>query len=111
MQYLLENRDWTPEKRSPYMKTLNRKQASTIFRARTRMLDIKHNYRGKYDNTTCRMCGNEEETQDHILEKCNTIHTNEITKVTKNEIFQEDPLKLVETYKKIEHIMMELNQP
>ena len=36
---------------------LNRYQVSTIFKARTRMLDVKNNFRGKYNDNICRGCG------------------------------------------------------
>ena len=50
-----------------YMEKLNRYQVSTIFKAITRMLDIKHNFRGKYSDNICRGCGTTEETQEHVL--------------------------------------------
>ena len=40
--------------RSPYLNKLNRRECSIIFKARTRMLDIKENFRGKYTNNLCR---------------------------------------------------------
>ena len=67
--------NWIPGKRPEYMNKMTRTQASTIFKARTRMLDIKQNYKNKYPNPICRMCNIEPETQTHILEKCvDTTH-------------------------------------
>ena len=45
---------WTPEKPAEYMKALTRKQASTIFKTRTRMLKVKGNYKNGYPDLTCR---------------------------------------------------------
>ena len=41
-----------------YMKTINRHTTSTIIIARTRMIETKANYKGKYQNLNCRFCGN-----------------------------------------------------
>ena len=40
-QYLLNNTTWKPGSRKTYMNKLTRMEASTIFKARTRMLDVK----------------------------------------------------------------------
>ena len=34
---------------------------------RTRVLDVKNNFRNKYSNTKCRGSGQDEETQEHVL--------------------------------------------
>ena len=60
---------WTPRIRPHYMDKLTRVETSTIFKARTRMLDVKNNYRNKYPDLICRGCGNEEETQQHTSYK------------------------------------------
>ena len=60
--------EWNPGQGSKYMNELTRKQASTIYKARTRMLKIKGNYKNGHPNLVCRMCKNDEETQSHILE-------------------------------------------
>ena len=53
--YLLEgNQEWNPGQPKPYMLQLGRKGASTIFKARTRMLQVKNNYKNAHKNLTCR---------------------------------------------------------
>ena len=39
---------------------------------RSRVTDVKINYRGKYENLECDLCNEEEESQEHIL-KCKEI--------------------------------------
>ena len=39
---------WTPEKPTEYMLKLTRKEASTIFKTRTRMIKVKRNYKNGY---------------------------------------------------------------
>ena len=51
------------------------------------MLQVKQNYKNKYKDLVCRGCGQEEETQDHILQECIQIHEDEHTKTTINELF------------------------
>ena len=76
------------------MEKLNIYQISTILKARTRMLDVKNNFRGKYNDHICRGCGTTEETQEHVLSKCTGIHNNQESKVQLQEIFDENTEKL-----------------
>ena len=75
------------------MEKLNRYQVSTIFKARTRMLDVKNNFRGKYNDNICRGCGITEETQEHVNE-CTGIHNNQKSKVQLQEILDENTEQL-----------------
>ena len=111
VQYLREgaNTTWTPRARPIYMNKLTRLEVSTIFKSRTRMLDIKNNYRGKYTDLVCRGCGKKEETQQHILEECEGIHENNNTKTTMDDIFTEDIEKLKNTVKKINKIILQIS--
>ena len=60
---------------SKYMKQLGRRDVNTIFKTRTRMLEVKENYKNKFPDQKCRMCNEADETQEHILQKCPNIHT------------------------------------
>ena len=53
-----------------YIDNLNRKECSNIFNTRARMIKIKGNYKNKYTDLSCRWCGEDEETQPHILKYC-----------------------------------------
>ncbi len=67
VKFLMEGITRRDDKRPKYMNKLNRHQVSTIFKARTRMIDVKNNFRGKYPDIKCRGCNNENETQTHVL--------------------------------------------
>ena len=58
-------------------------------------------------NLTCRFCTNEpEETQKHLLEECKTIHQDDTTIITHEEIFAEfDKEKTKTTANKITRII------
>ena len=57
---------------SSYLKKLDPNIARVIFKARTRIFDIKVNYEGKYKfNLDCPFCKYYDETFDHIF-KCNS---------------------------------------
>ena len=86
VKFYIENRT-NNEKRPTYLDILTRSEVSTIFRARTRMLNVKTNYKNKYKDTTCRGCGQQEETQDHVLNECNKIHKDNSTKTPLDELF------------------------
>ena len=89
MNFLLDNKNiWAIGNRPQYMNRLTRNQTSIIFKARTRMLNVKSNYKNGNDSLNCRLCGKSEETQNHILEECNMIDMEE--KITKEMIFSEE---------------------
>ena len=51
----------------PYLAELNLAQARTKFKLRSRMIEVKNNYKGKHANLECEACERSLETQDHIL--------------------------------------------
>ena len=54
MSYLLTGkRNWTPGRRPQYMNEMARLEVSTIVKAKTRMLDIKQNFKNKYPTPFC----------------------------------------------------------
>ena len=61
--------------------------AITIFRIRSRMTDVKVNFKGKYENLACKICKQENESQHHIL-KCEKISTEKNLEYHK--IFEKD---------------------
>ena len=83
------------------MDHLSRREVSAIFAARTRMLDVKANFKNKYSDTKCRWCKTEEETQQHIMEECEEINRSEIGKITTKEIFTEEIENIRRTARKI----------
>ena len=106
IQHLLQtNRQWNVEKTEPYLNQLTRNESSILFQARTRMLKIKNNYRQAYNNLICRLCKNEDETQIHILEKCQYIHTTQKLVTTQQEYFSENTNNLKKVASKLKTIM------
>ena len=55
-------------------------EAKFIFMLRTRMLDIKSNYQGKYSNLNCPICDSQQDTQQHLLQCQKLKDENEIIK-------------------------------
>ena len=54
MSYLLTGkRNRTPGRRPQYMNEMKRLEVSTIVKAKTRMLDIKQNFKNKYPTPFC----------------------------------------------------------
>ena len=37
------------------------------------MIDVKANYPDRYENNTCRFCGDDNETQEHIFKECKEL--------------------------------------
>lgn len=105
-QHLTKGENNYSFQRKKYMNKLNRIQLSTIFKARTRMLDVKANFKSAHRDLKCRLCGNAEETQRHVLQECCKIHKDSTTKVINSEIFEDENMsKLRDTAKAIQEIM------
>ena len=57
IEYFREGKsEWTPGSRTKYMNELTRKQASLVFKTRTRMIKAKANYKNGHSNLTRRAC-------------------------------------------------------
>ena len=111
MQYYMEGKEYTDNvpKRADYINRLTRNQVSTIFKARTRMLKVKDNYKNGHDDLKCRLCGKEQESQKHILEEFEKLK--DITPpITMDIIFQEEITELTKIYKMIDERMNELEK-
>ena len=89
MYYMDGKQNWEAGERAHYLNKLVRNHASIIFKARTRMIKVKLNYKNGNANLDCRMCGKTEESQKHVLEECGELK--DIPIITKEMIFQEDP--------------------
>jgi hypothetical protein len=99
--YLNNKQNLKPGNRAQYLDRLTRQEASAIFKARTRMTNVKSNYKKRYTDLTCRLCGKKEETQEHVLEECQGINRNENGVITIQDIFTEDLPTLRTTAKKL----------
>ena len=81
-------------------------EASLICKAKTRMLDIKANYKNKYKpNLQCSVCKKEIEDQNHIFEKCEKIHRENETRISKDDLYNEDIKEIRNTGNKIKEIL------
>ena len=105
MKYFMDGKkDWEPMKPAEYTQKLPRNQVSTIFKARTRMLKVRSNYKKGNKEHKCRLCKHHEETQQHVLEECEKINER-CQKVSKEMIFNEDITELRKTAKTIQKRM------
>ncbi len=57
------------------------------------------------NNLKCRACGQAEESQEHILNQCHKIHSNNQSKVKSEDFFEDEPELLCSTAFKIETAM------
>ena len=103
------NPQWKPGERQTYLNKLTRNEASLIFKARTRMLDIKNNFRGKYNDTVCRGCQQAVETQEHVLTECQILTNKGTRTVRVDETNYSNTDQLKAMAKKIQQILDALN--
>ena len=58
-------------KREQYIKSLTRSEASIIFKLRTRMLNLKNNFRNNTNgDILCPRCHKEIDNKQHLFERC-----------------------------------------
>ncbi len=94
--------DWKPGHRPIYISKPTRHQVSTIFQGRKRMLKVKNNCKKGEKDVLCIICKTTDETQQHILEECWGLHPDDLTKVTKEDLFNDKIPKLTEIAKQIQ---------
>ena len=82
-----ENETHSKTRRPLYLRELSRREASIIFRGRTRMIHVKQNYKNMYKDDICRGCGEAKESQEHVLNECTKLHEDESTKTSVEELF------------------------
>ena len=89
-----------PGERPRYMEKLTRKQCRIILKTRSRMIPVKENMTNNQDNQQCRLCGEEQETQRHIIEECQKIkeklEINRTKTIKYEEIFKDDDIDNLE---------------
>ena len=111
IKHLLDGiKSWSPGKRPTYISTLNRFEASLIFKARTRMLPVKNNFRNQHKDMKCRGCNAEIETQNHVLNECSNLHKDQQSQVQKEDIFSEDTHTLKKAAHNIQSILNRIEQ-
>ena len=47
---------------------ITQEEIQTIYKLRSRMIDVKVNFKGKYENLECQGCKSEGESQKHVFE-------------------------------------------
>ena len=91
------------------MNRLTRKQASIVFKTRTRMIKVKGNYKNGYTDLTCRACKGVQETQNHALTECKALHPYEPPTSNEYQPFSADLNILKETAKTVEEVEKQLS--
>lgn len=84
-----------------------KEEIQLIFKMRTKMTEMKMNYKGSYDSFECSACSQEEESQAHIF-KCKEIwkHNEEVHEVPEyNKIFEGNVKEQVEIARMFKRLM------
>ena len=78
-------------------------QIKLLFKLRTRMFDVRNNFRNNYECASCPLCGLHRDTQDHLL-SCVMIQKHFTPSIMYDDIFSEDCNTLLKTTKEFEKI-------
>ncbi len=106
VNFFLENkREWEVGRRAEYVGRLTRMEASTIFKARSRMLEVKNKTIRINTETEYADCNNQENDQLHVLQECSALGQMNLQKATMENIINEDVKTLTETVVFINNIM------
>ena len=89
-----------PEIKQKYVMECSIEEARIIMKIRLNMIWTRTNYKRKNGNIQCRICGEKEETTDHIIE-CYTGG---------NELFQEEGINNVQWLKRIQRTYREIDE-
>ena len=82
-------------------KRLYPSQATLIFKIRTRMLNVKNNYRQSYQDLRCPLCMSECDTQEHMMTNCDML-PNKITENQMKIFFGQNEDKMAHIIEKVE---------
>ena len=107
----VQNEEWTKQTKSRNCKVFGRKKyldetdkgtMRNILRMRLNMIEVKMNYKGKYNDMKCPICKKEDDTMEHLFE-CEELKDKvgeESVSVSKEKIMSENMLELIrlETY-------------
>ena len=85
-------------------KKINSKQAKIVFKIRTRMINVKNNFKNGSSDTNCSICDDGIETQEHIFIECKMLG-DRLTKKEYMSLFGEDDEEIASIIAKIENIM------
>ena len=91
MQYFQDNRFSTD-------------QIKLLFKLRTRMFDVRNNFRNNYECASCPLCGLHGDTQAHLL-SCVMIKKHFIPSIEYEDIFSDNCDILLEACKEFEKIV------
>ena len=87
-----------------------KEEAQLIFKIRCRVTNVKTNQRGKYDDLKCRICKEEEESQEHLI-ICKDLKTNtEIENVKYEQIFDGTVEEKLQICKKLKSSLKQLEK-
>ena len=74
-----------------------------IFKLRSRVTNVRMNFKGMHEEWTCQVCQEDNETQEHIVQECKKINVNDLEKIEYEKIYHgnvEEMLKIARKFKR-----------
>ena len=94
--------------REKYIMILDHKDASAIMKIRTRMSKLRGNYKGSHENPNCQRCKQEDETEEHLIDRSPNVDKQTIDNISYHQILKNE--LNIEQYKKIIHFISECEE-
>ena len=95
------------KKFKPCNRKITKEEAQEIFKLTSRVSDVKLNYKGKYETYECQVCKKEDESQEHIIIKCEKLNRSKEEMMKYEDIFEGNVIKKVKIARKfIENIKL-----
>ena len=91
----------------PCSQIITRKEIELIFKLRSKMVNIKANYKGSQKTIECSSCNNGEETQEHIYNSCEVLNNEDNEKVYEKPDYKSINTGNIEEKLKIAQIFMQ----
>ena len=74
-----------------------------IFKLRSRVTNVRMNFKGMHEEWTCQVCQEDNETQEHIVQECKKMNINDLEKIEYEKINHgnvEEMLKIARKFKR-----------
>ena len=94
----------------PNENNIKRKDVQLIFSLRCRTTDVKMNMKSQHETYECRACGNENESQKHVIQDCKILNDKNDKTINYEKLFSDNVKDQVQICEKFKQNMQNLKE-